>query len=85
MPPGLYTVKASGKKTFCVSVSSVVKWAQRKRATGSCAPARMGGHRPKRLVGTYRTWLVARTAEKPFTLRGLACRSTRLLTGGKAA
>jgi putative transposase len=25
-----------------VAVSSVVKWSQRQRATGSCAPAKMG-------------------------------------------
>ena len=32
-------------ETFCVSVSSVVKWTQRYRKTGSVAPDKMGGHR----------------------------------------
>ncbi|WP_155251883.1 helix-turn-helix domain-containing protein, partial [Bradyrhizobium japonicum] len=30
---------------FGVAVSSVVKWSQRYRATGSVAPGKMGGHR----------------------------------------
>ncbi|MCP4315177.1 MAG: transposase, partial [Hyphomicrobiales bacterium] len=30
---------------FGVAVSSVVKWQQRYRATGSVAPAKMGGYR----------------------------------------
>jgi transposase len=30
---------------FDVAVSSVVKWRQRYRATGSVAPGKMGGHR----------------------------------------
>jgi transposase len=34
-----------------VSVSSVVKWAQRQRRTGSVAPGKMGGHRPRRVSG----------------------------------
>ncbi len=54
-----------------VSVSSVVKWSQRHRATGSAAPGRMGGHRP-RLLLPHRDWLVARTGSgEHFTLRGL--------------
>ena len=35
---------------FGVAVSSVVKWSQRYRATGSVAPGKMGGHR-KRAAG----------------------------------
>lgn len=30
-----------------------------------------GGHRPKKLVGEYREWLLQRCREKAFTLRGL--------------
>ena len=33
---------------FGVAVSSVVKWSQRYRATGSVAPGKMGGHRKPR-------------------------------------
>ena len=53
-----------------ISASSVVKWAQRSRATGSVAPGQMGGHRPRVLVGEHREWLLRRVTSD-FTLRGL--------------
>ena len=54
-----------------VSVSSVVKWAQRMRATGSVAAGPMHGHRPRILV-PHRDFLIARMADgRGFTLRGL--------------
>ena len=49
---------------FGVSVSSVVKWSQRFRATGSAAPAKMGGYR-RCLLEPERDWLMARVTEKP--------------------
>jgi len=54
-----------------VAPSSVVKWSQRQRATGSAAPGRMGGHVPPKIADDHRAWLVERTAAAPFTLRGL--------------
>ena len=39
-----------------ISASSVVKWAQRERTTGSVAPGQIGGHRPRVLVGEHRDW-----------------------------
>lgn len=54
-----------------ISASSVVKWSQRFRATGSVAPGRMGGHRPWLIVGEHEAWLRARMAAGDFTLRGL--------------
>jgi len=65
---------------FGVSVASVVKWAQRFRATGSVAASKMGGWRPL-LLKSERDWLLARIAEKPdLTLRAvmaeLAARGT---------
>ena len=36
-----------------VSVSSVIKWAQRLRRTGSVAPGKMGGHRSLRVSGEH--------------------------------
>ena len=54
-----------------VSASSVVKWSQRFRATGSVAPGQMGGHRPRLIVGEHEAWLRARIAARDFTLRGL--------------
>lgn len=58
-------------KGFDVSVASVVKWSQRFRATGSVAPGKMGGYRPKVLVGERRSWLLERMGARDFTLRGL--------------
>jgi transposase len=56
---------------FGVSVACVVKWCQRFRASGSAAAYRMGGHRPRSLVGE-RDWLLRRLAEKPdLTLRAV--------------
>ena len=31
----------------------------------------MGGHRPKKLIGAWREWLLERCRERDFTLRGL--------------
>lgn len=53
-----------------ISASSVVKWSRRFRATGSAAPSKMGGYRPKAIAGEHRIWLLART-DSDFTLRGL--------------
>ncbi len=58
-------------QTFDVSVSSVVRWSQRFRATGSVSPDQIGGYRPKVLVGECRTWLLARMSSSAFTLRDL--------------
>jgi transposase len=56
---------------FGVAVSSVVKWSQRHRATGSVAPGQMGGHR-KRLLEPYRAFIMERIAQTPhLTLHGL--------------
>lgn len=56
---------------FGVAVSSVVKWAQRHRATGSVAPGRMGGHR-KYVLEPHRAFIVERLVESPhLTLHGL--------------
>ena len=56
---------------FGVAVSSVVKWSQRHRATGSVAPARMGGHR-KRVLEPHRAFIVERISQTShLTLHGL--------------
>ena len=56
---------------FGVAVSSVVKWSQRFRASGSVAPGKMGGHvRPK--LEPHRDFLAERIAQTPHvTLHGL--------------
>jgi transposase len=56
---------------FDVAVSSVVKWSQRHRVTGSVAPGKMGGHR-KRLLEPHRAFIVERISRTPhLTLHGL--------------
>jgi transposase len=56
---------------FGVSESSAIRWARRKRKTGSAAAAKMGGKRPK-LLEAERAWLMQRMAEKPdLTLSAL--------------
>jgi transposase len=56
---------------FGVAVSSVVKWGQRHRATGSVAPGKMGGHRKPILV-PHRAFIVERIRQVPhLTLHGL--------------
>jgi transposase len=56
---------------FGVAVSSVVKWSQRYRATGSVAPGKMGGHR-KRVLEPHRAFIRERISHTPhLTLHGL--------------
>jgi transposase len=58
-------------KRFGVAVSSVVKWSQRHRATGSVAPAKMGGRR-KRTLEPHRDFILERIAQSShLTLHGL--------------
>ena len=54
-----------------VAPSTVVKWSQLRRATGSVAPARIGGHVARKIQGEQEAWLRARMASGPFTLREL--------------
>jgi len=44
---------------FGVAVSTVVKWSQRYRRTGSVAPGKMGGHR-RRVLEPHRDFIVER-------------------------
>ena len=52
-------------KMFSVGVSSVIRWVQRHRSTGSVSPAPMGGDRGSRIVGADRAWLLARIGAEP--------------------
>jgi putative transposase len=49
---------------FGVAVSSVVKWSQRHRATGSVAPGKMGGHR-KRVLEPHRAFILEQISQAP--------------------
>lgn len=55
--------------TLSISASSVVRWSQRQRRTGSAAPGKIGGHR-RAVLDAHRAWLAER-AKADFTLRGL--------------
>lgn len=56
---------------FGVAVSSVAKWTQRQRATGSVAPGQTGGHR-KRVLAPHRAFIAERLRHNPnLTLQGL--------------
>lgn len=56
---------------FGVAVSSVVKWSQRYRATGSVAPGKMGGHR-RPILDPHRAFILERISRTPhLTLHGL--------------
>jgi putative transposase len=56
---------------FGLGVSTVINWVRRWRATGSLRPGQMGGHKPKKISGDHRTWLLERCRAAGFTLRGL--------------
>jgi transposase len=57
---------------FRVAVSTVVKWTQRHRATGSVSPRKVGGHRRPVLREQAGVFIVRRIAEKPdLTVRAL--------------
>ena len=56
---------------FSVAISSVVKWSQRHRATGSVVPAKMGGRR-KSVLEPHRGFIIERIEQTPhLTLQGL--------------
>jgi transposase len=56
---------------FEVAVSSVVKWSQRHRQTGSVAPGKVGGHR-KPILEPHRDFIAERLAATPhLSLHGL--------------
>jgi putative transposase len=69
--------RAAGESTreiaeaLSIGPSSVVKWEQRLKATGSVCPGQMGGHCPPKIAGEHRDWLVERITATDFTLRGL--------------
>jgi transposase len=58
-------------KQFGVAVSTAINWVRRLGETGSVAPGQMGGHKPKKIRGEQRLWLLGRIKERDFTLRGL--------------
>jgi putative transposase len=57
---------------FGVSVRVAIEWVRRFRETGSMAPSKIGGYKPKMIRGAHRDWLIERCRREDFTLRGLA-------------
>ena len=57
---------------FGIAASTVIDWVERKAETGSAAPGKVGGHRPKKIIGAYRSWMLARMKAGDYTLQGLA-------------
>ena len=56
---------------FGVAVSSVIKWHQRYRATGTVEPGKMGGHR-KIILEPHRDFIIDKINRTPhLTVRGL--------------
>lgn len=58
-------------KQFGVGISTAIGWVRRLRETGSIAPGKMGGHKPKAISGEHRVWLLQPIKDRDFTLRGL--------------
>jgi transposase len=56
---------------FGIGVSTAIRWVGRLRETGSVAPDKIGGYKPRAIAGEHRLWLVARIKDRDFTLRGL--------------
>ena len=56
---------------FGVGISTAINWVKRAQETGSVVPGKMGGHRPKKIAGEHRGWLLMRCRAADFTLRGL--------------
>jgi len=56
---------------FDVAPSTVGNWVRRLRDTGGLRPGQMGGHRPAKIAGEHRIWLVERCHAGTFTGRGL--------------
>jgi putative transposase len=56
-----------------VSVSCIVKWLLRHKATGSVAPSKIGGHVKPKISGAHRDWVLQQVAAGgDVALQGLA-------------
>ena len=56
---------------FGIAPSTVINWVRRFGETGSVAPGRMGGRKPKAIAGEHAAFLARRVRDGAFTLRGL--------------
>jgi transposase len=51
-------------KQFGIGTSTAIGWVRRLRESGSIAPGKMGGHRPKAISGEHRDWLLLRIKDR---------------------
>ena len=58
-------------KHFETAISTAINWVRRLRETGSIAPGKRGGYKPRAISGAHRVWLLERIKDGDFTLRGL--------------
>jgi putative transposase len=59
-------------RRFRVGIKTAITWVGRYEQTGrSQPPGKVGGHRPRKIRGEWRAWLLRRCQRAPFTLRGL--------------
>jgi putative transposase len=63
--------RRAAAERFGISYSAAIEWVKLYEATGSMAPRKAGGAKPKKLSGAWRDWLLKRCRERDFTLRGL--------------
>lgn len=56
---------------FGIAASTAIKWMARFRATGSVAPGKIGGYKPRSLRGEHADWLIARCRDREFTISQL--------------
>jgi putative transposase len=49
---------------FGIGVSTAIRWVGRLRKTGSVAPSKIGGYKPRAIAGEHRRWLLARIKEQ---------------------
>jgi putative transposase len=64
--------RRAAAKRFGVAPSRAVTWVRQFRERGHIEPGQMGGHKPRKICGDHRVWLIARCKAAEFTLRGLA-------------
>jgi putative transposase len=63
--------RRAAAERFGVSYSAAIEWVKLYEDSGTVAPRKVGGAKPRKLTGSWRDWLIVRCREKDFTLRGL--------------
>ena len=69
-------------KQFGVAISTAIGWMRRVRETGSVAPGKMGGHKPKAISGEHRSGCRSGSSRR-FHLARAGCRACRARTEGR--